>query len=54
MTVYELIRRLTEHPADAEVQFDVGSLSGYDCELKLNKLFYGSKDHFELHIIPKE
>lgn len=50
MTVYELIGRLAEHPADAEIQFDVGNFTGYDCDLKTNHLFYGGKNHAELHI----
>lgn len=49
MTNYELIKMLVEYPPDAEVQFKVGSLTGYDCSMK----FYPSLKP-ELHVIVEE
>lgn len=54
MTNYELIQMLVEYPPDAEIQFKVGKLTGYDCSMKYNDYKYGPQLKPELYIIIEE
>lgn len=53
LVAYDLIRSLTDYPADAEIHFDIGNFSGNDCSFTLKEYFYSGENHFELHIIPQ-
>lgn len=54
MTNYELIQMLVEYPPDAEIKFKVGSLTGYDCNVKYYDYKYYPQLASELHIIIEE
>ena len=54
MTNYELIQMLIEYPSDAEIIFKVGSLTGYDCNMKFYDHKYYPALKPELQIIIEE
>lgn len=54
MTNYELIQMLVEYPPYAEIQFNVGKLTGYDCSMKFYDYKYYPSLKPELHVIVEE
>ena len=54
MTNYELIQMLVEDPPDAEIQFKVGKLIGYDYSMKFYDHKYDPQLKPELYIIIEE